>query len=418
MRPVYALLFILVVLLPSAAADPVSSLLQSVATSVSNKFNISVSVAYTSGDAVQTAAAGFTDAGLGMGVPTRHALVGDRYVWGSTTKMVTAASVMQLIDKGIVSLDDMASTHIDPLLLRINGTKLSDHFGEGIDKVKVRHLLHMTSGLSDYDGSSYTKAQFNNRTHDFSPIEILSHFVKPLSSHSDPPGTRQRYCSTNYILLGLLLTNHLGPKTGSWQDYDQSQVWKGWSTSVFPLSGPCQDYTPVHGFMEGYEGASWLKPQDVINVSCLGGWTAGNYVGPASDVARFTRELYRPGGTIISKARQAEMIDFSVASSRKSFAFYGMGTFNLNFTTGSKAAYGHVGDTYGYQSSATYFADLDGALAVATDAETLSQAQAGDATCKAYKALAAMAKGKEPPKGCAFKVYHRFFGSCECDGLE
>ena len=92
-----------------------------------------------------------------------------------------------------------------------------------------------------------------------------------------------------------------------------------------------------------------------------------------------------------------------------------MGTFNLEFTTGSPA-YGHVGDTYGYQSSTTFFPDLNGALAVASDGETLTQAQPADATCRVYKALAALAKGSPLPTGCAFKVHRHFFGHCRCDG--
>ena len=56
-------------------------------------------------------------------------------------------------------------------------------------------------------------------------------------------------------------------------------------------SGPCNNFTPVHGFMEFYPSAS-LPQQDVWDVSCLGGWTAGNYLGSVADVARFTYELY------------------------------------------------------------------------------------------------------------------------------
>lgn len=39
--------------------------------------------------------------------------------------------------------------------------------------------------------------------------------------------------------------------------------------------------------------------------------------------------------------------------------FYGMGTFNLDWSIGSGAAYGHVGDTYGYQSQTTYVPEDD-----------------------------------------------------------
>jgi hypothetical protein len=56
-------------------------------------------------------------------------------------------------------------------------------------QVKIHHLLHMTSGVSDYDGEAYAKAQFADRTHDFSPIEIIGNFVSP--TLKNPPGTKQ-----------------------------------------------------------------------------------------------------------------------------------------------------------------------------------------------------------------------------------
>lgn len=39
--------------------------------------------------------------------------------------------------------------------------------------------------------------------------------------------------------------------------------------------------------------------------------------------------------------------------------FYGMGTFNLAWSVGTSDAYGHVGDTYGYQSQTTYIPEDD-----------------------------------------------------------
>ena len=46
-----------------------------------------------------------------------------------------------------------------------------------------------------------------------SPLEILSTYVSPDLEYT--PGTRQSYCSTNYIILGLVLAAHSGDGT-SW----------------------------------------------------------------------------------------------------------------------------------------------------------------------------------------------------------
>eukprot|EP00041_Stephanoeca_diplocostata_P029914 m.892331 g.892331 ORF g.892331 m.892331 type:complete len:94 (+) comp23656_c1_seq1:1702-1983(+) len=71
---------------------------------------------------------------------------------------------------------------------------------------------------------------------------------------------------------------------------------------------------------------------------------------------------------IVSKASVAHMINFTAPeySPGHSFKFYGMGTFNLDWSVGdgSIAAYGHVGDTYGYQSQTTYFPSHDFVLTV------------------------------------------------------
>lgn len=246
----------------------------------------------------------------------------------------------------------------------------------------------MRSTARPDDRPPYTEAQFADRAHDFTPIEILSRFVPKLPWWARP-GSEQRYCSANYILLGLLLAAHATPPTsGEWTRYNQMSVVPPalrarLNRSLFVDAGRCADHTPVHGFMQSYEGLK-LPPQDVHNLSCVSGWTAGNFLGPVEEVAWFTRELYRPGGSVVSATAQRHMTDFS-APGGSSVAFYGMGTFNLAWSIGpldgsGPPAYGHVGDTYGYQSQTTYFPHLDAALAVATNVETDSQAQPADAT--------------------------------------
>mmetsp|Transcript_26182 Transcript_26182/g.78678 ORF Transcript_26182/g.78678 Transcript_26182/m.78678 type:complete len:472 (+) Transcript_26182:176-1591(+) len=418
----------------------IEDVLQTVASDLSRKWNMSIAMAFYSESAAlgfsaaqpgeAAAAAGYTDSGMGMGMPTRKAQPDDMYVWGSITKMYTGPAVLQLVSRGVMSLDDPISVHVDPLLLKVNGTTLEDKFGTAIKQVKVHHLLHMDSGVPDYDGEEYAKAQFAHRSRDFSPIDIIGHFVSP--ELKEPPGTQQGYCSTNYILLGLALANHLG--NGSWQEYDQKSViptalQRLFERSLFVNHGTCESRTPVHGFIESYSTAS-IPRQDVWNVSCAGGWTAGNYVGAVSDVARYTYDLYNAANSrIVTKENLNRMLNFSKpGSSMSSFKFYGMGTFNLDWSIGAAVdipdfptphqrgnytAYGHVGDTYGYQSQTTYNPDHDFVITVATNIETSSQAQPAEATCLAYHNLVAMIR-KEGPNRCNFTVPHRFIGICSC----
>jgi CubicO group peptidase (beta-lactamase class C family) len=88
-----------------------------------------------------------------------------------------AAGPLQLVERGIIKLDDPVTLHVDPLLKRLNGSTLADKFGRNIAKVRIAHLLHMTSGVGDYDRGPYTADQFASPAHDFSPIEILTKYV-------------------------------------------------------------------------------------------------------------------------------------------------------------------------------------------------------------------------------------------------
>jgi hypothetical protein len=121
--------------------------------------------------------------------------------------------------------------------------------------------------------------------------------------------------------------------------------------SIFTNGGACAQLTPVHGFMavEPSKAVPSPPPVDVWNVSCAGGWTGGNYLGSVGDVAEYTWLLYRPGGPIVSEESRSEMLNFTPPGTHR-FSFYGMGTFNLSWSVGDALGYGHVGDTYGYQS--------------------------------------------------------------------
>lgn len=269
----------------------------------------------------------------------------------------------------------------------------------------------MTSGIQDYDGEEYARDQFRQRKRDFGPVEIISRYVN--ASFDFEPGTEQRYCSTNYILLGLALAGSKG--ASSWKALDQRSVFGKmmFHESDFVTAGTCESQTPVHGFMESYSTAS-LPPQDVWNVSCVGGWTAGNYLGSVGDVAKFTYDLYNPKRpSIVNQASLKHMTNFS-APQMSRFKFYGMGTFSLDWAVGGEhEAYGHVGDTYGYQSQTTFFPAQGFSLSVATNIETTSQAQPADFTCQAFHAILAALKGRPAPT-CQFTVPHRFIGTCNC----
>jgi CubicO group peptidase (beta-lactamase class C family) len=58
-------------------------------------------------------------------------------------EMYTGPAVLQLVTKGVIGLNDPITMHVDPLLLKLNGTTLEDTLGPRIHEVQIWHLLHM-----------------------------------------------------------------------------------------------------------------------------------------------------------------------------------------------------------------------------------------------------------------------------------
>src|SRR5690606_20222277 len=82
------------------------------------------------------------DAGMGdreAGQPADSETI---YHWGSITKTLTAVAIMQLRDRGLLTLDDPITRWVPEL------RQVHDPFGS-IDSVTIRMLLSHTSGFQD-----------------------------------------------------------------------------------------------------------------------------------------------------------------------------------------------------------------------------------------------------------------------------
>jgi len=106
---------------------------------------------------------------------------------GSMNKMFTSTAIVQLAEKGKLSLDDPISKFVDESWLPKNVT----------DKITIRHLLTHSSGLGSYFNETYTKSSraLFRKLDDY----------KPLIKDDRPafePGKRYQYSNTGMFLLG------------------------------------------------------------------------------------------------------------------------------------------------------------------------------------------------------------------------
>jgi len=106
---------------------------------------------------------------------------------GSLNKVITKIAILQLLQKGQLTLDDLVGKHLP-------------EFPKDIaTKVKISHLISFTSGLGDYFNEKFTAGNGNLRTlDDFVPFFIDD----PLQFE---PGEKMEYSNAGYVVLGKII---------------------------------------------------------------------------------------------------------------------------------------------------------------------------------------------------------------------
>lgn len=150
------------------------------------------------------------------------------YHWASVTKTFTAIAIMQLRDRGLLSLDDPIVKYIPEL------RQVHDSFG-AIDSITIRHLLSHSSG---FRGGTWPWGG-DRPWHPFEPTRWAQLVAMlPYTEILFKPGSRYSYSNPGYVYLGRVI------ETLSGEDYEvymEKNVLRplGMSHSYF-------DLTPYH----------------------------------------------------------------------------------------------------------------------------------------------------------------------------
>ena len=129
---------------------------------------------------------------------------------GSTTKIVTAVLVMKLAEEGMIDLDREANDYL-------TSWKIPDSPLLGDKKVTVRLLLSHLSGLAE--GNNFGSLPGEVPT----VVDVLSGREPATNAAAEieyEPGTRWQYSNFGFIVLQLMLEDHLGrPYADLMQEY-------------------------------------------------------------------------------------------------------------------------------------------------------------------------------------------------------
>jgi D-alanyl-D-alanine carboxypeptidase len=257
---------------------------------------------------------------------------------GSVTKTYFAAIVMQLVEKGKLSLDDSIRQWLPDM-----------HFIN--NSITIRQLLNHTSGLYIYQGTPKWLREITiNPNKIWSPKEIIDSLVKEPRCN---PGACWDESAADYVLLGMIIETATGKKA--------VDVLKDYITS--PLGLKHTTLYPDESYQSAQLAHFWYdidhsgKLVDVFLVGSKipfaalfsGVWTSGAIISTAEDLAIFSKALFE--NRILSKTSLKQMVTpIQIGNSPE----YGFSV--VVDTIDKKTVYWHTGGI-GYASVFLYVPD-------------------------------------------------------------
>jgi len=217
------------------------------------------------------------------------------YHRGSVTKTFTVMSLLQQVDRGLVSLDDPIEKYVPGMP---NGSTAT-----------LRMLANMTSGIPNYFTNRFSRDLFNGnkgqrKPFPFSSYNQLVDYVrgeKPLFPAGAPPAGVSGYSNTNTVLLGMVIEKATGKSLGKVFKADILDPLK-MSQTTYP--GFSNKLTKPH--LHGVAIRSNGLQKDVTN------WhpyspPAGGMISQIDDLVTWGKALGTGGGLISRKLQRERM---------------------------------------------------------------------------------------------------------------
>ena len=272
----------------------------------------------------------------GLAAGDRRMVPNDQMSIASITKTLVAAQVMQLIEAGELSLDDLAADRLPPdLEFDTNGAT-------------IENLLSMRSGISEYfvDEDELIEATTSDPLRVWTTEEKLA----TVAADRGPVGQETwEYIGTNYLLLGLIIEEVTGRTVA---EVLRSGILSGdgYERLIYqPDERPTEPMAMPRGASANTfdDGGGYLP--SIANATMF--TSEGAMASDSPSLARWFRALC--AGQVVSPASLDEMTDLEERPE------YGLGIWDRRYEYGPQSgALGHTGLVReGYRTAAFCFQD-------------------------------------------------------------
>ncbi len=281
--------------------------------------------------------------------PTHDTITSDMlFNIGSNTKTFIAATMLQLQEEGVLSLNDP--------LHRWLPTYRQDQYRYIDSNITIRQLLSHTSGVDDIDWPwlPVVDSLLANPDKFWLPESVLTAFVH---APDFAPGTGYSYSNTNYILAGMII-REATRSTISAQLHQRFLNPLNLTSTFFPVEESiagirARPWGDLNFGATNRTDLSWLPLTGQYSWI----WTAGALFSRPDNMARWIANLY--GGYVLEDSSLAQMLTFSPQSE----GTYGLGVYRREVE--GCLLVGHDGMYFGYEAEMMYCPEARLAIAIA-----------------------------------------------------
>ncbi len=267
---------------------------------------------------------------------------------GSITKTFVSASILKMMEEDKLSLSDPIQMYL-PSYEYVDST------------ITIKELLNHTSGIYNYTNNpQFWDSIFTeqNQFYTYSPEEVLEGFVlDPIFER----GTAQEYSNTNYLLLGMIITeiSERPFYEEIFETFNVSQAYP--SLSYPPLTSEISDIADLW-----FDQGAGIENVTELGIGLDGMFSsagsAGAFVATANDLSKWGYDLY--SGNLLSESSMDSLFDYHPDFSDEDLKF-GLGVFS-SFADCGVNSVGHDGRIL-YQANLTYYEEYDLSIAVMTN---------------------------------------------------
>jgi len=287
---------------------------------------------------------GYGCANLEYGTPITPSSV---FYIASVSKQFTAMSVLLLVQKGKLSLDDDIRKYLSEV----------PDFGRVIT---IRHLVHHTSGLRDYEE---LMAMAGWRMDDVLTREHMLNIVSHQKELNFSPGDEYQYCNTGYCLLAEIVARVSGQ---SFREFTDSNIFKPLGMTNTHFHDDHETIVRNRAFSYRPDGSKSFK-NAFNNASVVGG---GGMYSTVEDLAKWVNnfEHGRVGGPEVLKQMHEQGVLNNGKTNRYAFGLA------IDDYKGMKMVE-HNGAFAGYRSEIIRFPDQKFAVVLLCNTSAINTSQ-------------------------------------------